>query len=352
MSIEPFMHCVVVSDEETGERLDRLLGRRHGEVSRSRFQDLIAAGRVAVDGRTIVDANCRVKPGQTVTFSLPEPAPARPEAEAIALSVVFEDSHLIVIDKPAGLVVHPGHGNWTGTLVNALIAHCGDSLAGIGGERRPGIVHRLDKDTSGLMVIAKTDQAHRGLSEQFAAHGRDGRLMRAYRAIVWGKPLRRIGVIDAAVGRKTGNRTKMDVVRGGTPEYPGRGRRAVTRYEVLESFPPGEARARASLLRCVLETGRTHQIRVHMAHIGHPLLGDAVYGAGFKASAGTLGTRAQRAIRALGRQALHAAELGFVHPATEERMAFEAPPPPDFGELLSALRVNGGQDGRSDVDKG
>ena len=350
------MHSVVISDEETGERLDRLLGRRHGDVSRSRFQDLIAAGRVAVDGRTIVDPNSRVKPGQTVTFSLPEPAPARPEGEPIALSVAFEDSHLIVIDKPAGLVVHPGHGNWTGTLVNALIAHCGDSLAGIGGERRPGIVHRLDKDTSGLMVVAKTDQAHRKLSEQFAAHGRDGRLMRAYRAIVWGKPPRRIGVIDAALGRKTGNRTKMDVVPSarhtGTPEKPGRGRRAVTRYEVLESFPPGEAGAKASLLRCVLETGRTHQIRAHMAHIGHPLLRDAAYGAGFKASAGTLGERAQRAIRALGRQALHAAELGFVHPATDERMDFEAPPPPDFGELLAALRVNGGKDGRSDVDKG
>jgi 23S rRNA pseudouridine1911/1915/1917 synthase len=282
MSVEPFMYSVVVSDEEAGERLDRLLGRHHGDVSRSRFQNLISAGRVAVDGRTIVDANSRVKPGQTVTFSLPEPAPAVPEAEAIALNVVFEDSHLVVIDKPAGLVVHPGHGNWTGTLVNALIAHCGDSLAGIGGERRPGIVHRLDKDTSGLMVVAKTDKAHRGLSEQFAAHGRDGRLMRAYRAIVWGKPPRRIGVIDAAVGRKAGNRTKMDVVRPGSE----RGRQAVTRYEVLESFPPGEARARASLLRCVLETGRTHQIRVHMAHIGHPLLGDAAYGAGFKSLRG------------------------------------------------------------------
>jgi 23S rRNA pseudouridine1911/1915/1917 synthase len=352
MSVEPFMHSVVVSEEESGWRLDQLLGRRHGNVSRSRFQSLIAAGRVALDGRTIGDANSRVKPGQTVTFSLPEPTPARPEAEPIALSVMFEDSHLIVIDKPAGLVVHPGHGNWTGTLVNALIAHCGDSLAGIGGERRPGIVHRLDKDTSGLMVVAKTDQAHRKLSDQFAAHGRDGRLMRAYRAIVWGRPPRNIGVIDAALGRKTGNRTRMDVVPGDTPEKPGRGRHAVTRYEVIETFPPGDERPKASLLRCVLETGRTHQIRVHMAHIGHPLLGDTAYGAGFKASAGTLGDRAQAAVRTLGRQALHAAELGFVHPATDERMDFEAPPPPDFGELLSSLRVNGRQDNPPDVDKG
>jgi 23S rRNA pseudouridine1911/1915/1917 synthase len=344
MSAEPFMHSLVVSKEDAGERLDRLLGQRHVDVSRSRFQELIAAGRVMVDGQTIVEPSRRVKPGETVNFALPEPAAARPAPEAIALNVVFEDDHLIVIDKPAGLVVHPGHGNWTGTLVNALIAHCGDSLAGIGGERRPGIVHRLDKDTSGVMVVAKTDQAHRGLAEQFAAHGRDGRLVRAYHAVVWGKPSRRIGVIDAAVGRKSGNRTRMDVVRHG-------GREAVTRYEVIETFPPGAARPRASLVKCVLETGRTHQIRVHMAHIGHPLLGDAAYGAGFKASAATLGAQAQAALAALGRQALHAAELGFVHPVTAERMNFAVPPPHDIAELLAGLRVNVGPDGQSDVDK-
>ncbi len=336
------MYSLVVSEEEAGERLDRLLGRRHAEVSRSRFQDLIAAGRVSVDGQTIGEPKRRVKPGETVAFSLPEPAPAPPQAEAIKLDVVFEDSHLIVIDKPAGLVVHPGPGNWTGTLVNALLAHCGDSLAGIGGERRPGIVHRLDKDTSGVMVVAKTDQAHRALSEQFAAHGRDGRLRRAYCALVWGKPSRSIGTIDAPVGRKVGNRIKMDVVA--------EGRDAVTRYEVLETFPPGGARPRASLLACVLETGRTHQIRVHMAHIGHPLLGDSAYGAGFKASASTLGRAAQVALRTLGRQALHAAELGFVHPATAERMHFEVPLPQDFAELLAALRVDAGKDDPNDMD--
>jgi 23S rRNA pseudouridine1911/1915/1917 synthase len=345
MSAGPFIYSLVVSEEEAGERLDRLLGRRHVEVSRSRFQQLIAAGRVMVDGETIGEAKRRVKPGETLSFSLPEPEPARPQPEPIALSIVYEDDHLVVIDKPAGLVVHPGHGNWTGTLVNALIAHCGDSLAGIGGERRPGIVHRLDKDTSGVMVVAKTDQAHRGLSEQFAAHGRDGRLLRAYQAIVWGKPPRPIGVIAAAVGRKPGNRTKMDVVGEG-------GRAAVTRYEILETFPPADARPRASLVRCVLETGRTHQIRVHMAHIGHPLLGDSAYGAGFKASASTLGAEARSALAALGRQALHAAELGFVHPATAERMRFEVQPPHDFAELLVRLRVNDRQEDRSDVDKG
>jgi 23S rRNA pseudouridine1911/1915/1917 synthase len=353
MSTEPFLHSLVVSDDDAGQRLDRLLGQRHGDVSRSRFRDLIAAGRVMVDGKTIVEPSRRVKPGETVAFSVPDPVPAQPQAEAIALSVVFEDDHVIVIDKPAGLVVHPGHGNWTGTLVNALIAHCGTSLAGIGGERRPGIVHRLDKDTSGVMVVAKTDQAHRGLAEQFAAHGRDGRLVRAYIAVVWGRPPRHRGVIEAAVGRKLGNRTKMDVVRQGPGSGPGsgRGRAAVTRYEVLQTFPVGETRPRASLVKCVLETGRTHQIRVHMAHIGHPLLGDAAYGSGFKASAGTLGAEAQAALAALNRQALHAAEIGFVHPATGERMRFEVPPPGDFAELLAALRVNGGPAGQSDVDK-
>jgi 23S rRNA pseudouridine1911/1915/1917 synthase len=348
MSAEPFLHSLVVCKDDAGQRLDRLLGQRHADVSRSRFQDLIAAGRVMVDGQTIVEPSRRVKPGETVVFSLPEPAAAQPQAEAMALNVVFEDDHVIVIDKPAGLVVHPGHGNWTGTLVNALIAHCGASLAGIGGERRPGIVHRLDKDTSGVMVVAKTDQAHRGLAEQFAAHGRDGRLVRAYIAVVWGQPPRRSGVIEAAVGRKAGNRTRMDVVRLGVGSR--RGRAAVTRYEVLETYPPGEARARASLVKCVLETGRTHQIRVHMAHIGHPLLGDAAYGSGFKASASTLGVEAQGALAALDRQALHAAEIGFVHPATGQRMRFEVPPPRDFAELLAALRVKAGQAGQSDVN--
>jgi 23S rRNA pseudouridine1911/1915/1917 synthase len=324
-------HRLVVSEEDSGERLDRMLGRRFPEISRSRFQDLIAAGQVAVDGRTIVEAKKRVKPGEEVSFSLPEAGPPPVEAEPIPLSILYEDEQLIVIDKPAGMVVHPAHGNWTGTLVNALIAHCGESLAGIGGARRPGIVHRLDKDTSGVMVVAKTDAAHKGLAAQFAAHGRDGRLRRAYLALVWGVPERRTGTISAALGRKASNRTKVGVVREG-------GREAATRYQVLEMFPPVE-RPRASLLRCVLETGRTHQIRVHLAHIGHPLLGDQTYGAGFKASARLLGPAGEAALARLGRQALHAAELGFVHPATGERLEFTTPLPSDFAELLAALRV-------------
>jgi 23S rRNA pseudouridine1911/1915/1917 synthase len=249
------------------------------------------------------------------------------------LAIVYEDAELIVLDKPAGLAVHPGPGHASGTLVNALIAHCGASLSGIGGVKRPGIVHRLDKDTTGLLVVAKTDRAHRGLAGQFAAHGRDGRLERGYRAIAWGAPARAKGAIDAPLARSTANRTRIAVVRAGG------GRRAVTRYEVLERFgAAGGARPVASLLRLVLETGRTHQVRVHLAHIGHPLLGDATYGAGFKASAHKLGAEAQAALAALGRQALHAAELAFVHPVSGKRLAFTAPLPPDMAGLLAALR--------------
>jgi 23S rRNA pseudouridine1911/1915/1917 synthase len=249
----------------------------------------------------------------------------------MALIIPYEDKDLIVIDKPAGLVVHPGAGNETGTLVNALIAHCGDSLSGIGGVRRPGIVHRLDKDTSGLLVVAKNDRAHHGLSEQFAAHGRDGRLARSYLALVWGVPERPRGTIAAAIDRSSANRQKMAVSRSAAA------RDAVTHYEVLEMLgkPP-----LASLVRCELETGRTHQIRVHMAHIGHPLLGDRVYGAGFRSSAAKLSGAAKDALNALNRQALHATTLGFDHPVSGKPLRFESPAPADFGTLLEALRLN------------
>jgi 23S rRNA pseudouridine1911/1915/1917 synthase len=228
--------------------------------------------------------------------------------------------------------VHPGPGHAGGTLVNALIAHCGTSLSGIGGVMRPGIVHRLDKDTSGLLVVAKTDRAHRGLAEQFAAHGADGRLERSYLALVWGVPERKRGRIDAALARSSSNRTKIAVV--GAPA----GRAAVTRYEVLATYPRGAARPSASLVKLDLETGRTHQIRVHLAHIGHPVLGDMTYGAGFKASARRLGREAQAALTALGRQALHAAVLAFVHPVSGKRLRFESPLPPDIARLEAALR--------------
>jgi 23S rRNA pseudouridine1911/1915/1917 synthase len=323
---------VTVAEGEAGERLDRFLAQRLPALSRSRLQALIRAGAVTRDGVVERDLGRRVKASEAYLVRVPAPEPAKPAGEAIALTIVYEDADLIVIDKPKGLAVHPGPGHATGTLVNALIAHCGDSLSGIGGVKRPGIVHRLDKDTTGLMVVAKTDRAHQGLAEQFAAHGADGRLERAYRALVWGKPDRPRGVIDAPLARSAANRTRIAVMAGARA-----GRRAVTRYEVLETFAAGGAEPVASLLRLVLGTGRTHQVRVHLAHIGHPLLGDMTYGAGFKASARKLPPAAQAALAALGRQALHAAELAFRHPVTGRRLAFDSPPPQDMEALVAAL---------------
>ena len=327
---EPERLEAAVTGGEAGERLDRFLARRFPHVSRARFQDLIAKGLVHVEGKAETEARRKMKVDETALVHLPAPAPALPQAETIPLDILFEDDDLIVIDKPAGLVVHPAPGHHGGTLVNALLAHCGDSLSGIGGVSRPGIVHRLDKDTSGILVVAKTDRAHRALSEQFAAHGRDGRLHRAYLAFVWGVPERRTGRIEAAIGRSTANRQKMAVSRSGTA------RNAITHYEVLAQFgaPPY-----ASLLRCRLETGRTHQIRVHMAYIGHPLMGDATYGGGFSSSANKLGDNARSELRALGRQALHAAELGFVHPVTQKPMRFESPLPADLASLRKAMEA-------------
>ncbi len=328
-------HVVLASPAEAGERLDRVLAAQLPELSRSRLQALIEAGAVTRNGLAVRDAGRRVKAGEVYAVAVPPPEPAEPEPEAMALAIAYEDRDLIVIDKPKGLAVHPGPGHASGTLVNALIAHCGASLSGIGGVMRPGIVHRLDKDTTGLMVVAKSDRAHQGLAEQFAAHGADGRLRRGYRAVAWGAPERPRGTIDAPLARSAANRTKIAVVRAE------RGRRAVTHYEVLERFGARTGRGAkpvASLLRLVLETGRTHQVRVHLAHIGHPLLGDETYGAGHKASARKLQARAQVALAALGRQALHAAELAFVHPVSGKRLAFESPLPPDMADLVDALR--------------
>ena len=312
-------------------RLDKALANAFPDVSRARFQALIAEGAVRVEGVPVREPRYKVKPGEALCVLLPEPAAASPGPEPITLSIVHEDKDLIVIDKPAGLVVHPGAGNETGTLVNALISHCGESLSGIGGVRRPGIVHRLDKDTSGLIVVAKNDRAHHGLSEQFAAHGRDGRLERSYLAIVWGVPERQSGSIAAAIGRSTANRQKMAVSRSASA------RQAITHYGLLETLgrPPV-----ASLIRCRLETGRTHQIRVHMAHAGHPLLGDQVYGSGFRSSAMKLSADSKAALKALNRQALHAATLGFDHPVSGKPMRFESPAPADIVTLLEALRLN------------
>jgi 23S rRNA pseudouridine1911/1915/1917 synthase len=320
---------VVVAAEEAGERLDRVVAARVAELSRSRHKALILAGRVAIDGVTIRDPGQRVNAGATITLELPPPEDAALAAEPMALNVVHEDDAIIVIDKPAGLVVHPAAGNPSGTLVNALIAHCGASLSGIGGVKRPGIVHRLDKDTSGLLVAAKTDQAHHALARQFADHGRTGALRRGYLAFVWGVPERPRGTIDALIGRHPHARERMAVRPGG--------RAAVTHWEVLERYADADGAPVASLLACRLETGRTHQIRVHLASIGHPLLGDKVYGAGFKTKAGRLGAEAQAALAGLGRQALHAHMLSVQHPSQGAILEFRSELPDDLLRLRHSL---------------
>lgn len=367
----------VVSAEDTGLRADRLLARLNPGLSRSRIQALIRESRATVNDEPLTDASQKLKAGDVIVLELPAPAPAEPAAEPIPLVVVYEDDALIVIDKPAGLVVHPSAGHEEGTLVNALIAHCGETLSGIGGFRRPGIVHRLDKDTTGLIVAAKSDAAHAGLAAQFAAHGRDGRLDREYVAIVWGQLPAAVGSIDAPVTRSSVNRTRMQVAASGSRARIGRGgawiddidqddefegaisrrapREAITHYHVEEVFSRPQLRdaprdddrpasrsmvALASLVRVSLETGRTHQIRVHMAHIGHPVLGDPVYGAGFKSSERRLDEPQSTALARLGRQALHAAVLGFEHPITGAPLRFESPLPADMAELVHALRGN------------
>ena len=306
----------------TSGRLDKALADSLTDLSRVRIRALIEAGHAALDGATVTDAAMRVKAGQHATLRVPPPEPARPQAQAIDLSVVFEDDEVIVIDKPAGLVVHPAAGNADGTLVNALLAHCGASLSGVGGAARPGIVHRLDKDTSGLMVVAKTDRAHQALSAQFA----DRSLSRVYIAVVHGLPNPVSGVVDAPIGRHPRDRIRMAVVRGAA------GRPARTHYRLIAPLTGDEGRARAaSVIACKLETGRTHQIRVHMAHVGHALVGDPLYAGG----------RAVRRVRAidqrLARQALHAAHLRFVHPTARTPLTFTTPLPDDMMMLIDAL---------------
>jgi len=325
---------IVVAASEDAERLDRVLAA-HAGLSRSRLKALILAGEIAIDGRTIRDPAHRVNAGASIALRMPPPADPIPRAETIELAVVYEDAELIVIDKPAGLVVHPAAGNWSGTLVNALIAHCGASLSGIGGVRRPGIVHRLDKDTSGLLVVAKTDAAHRSLAAQFADHGRTGPLERGYLAFVWGAPDRPKGRIEAPIARHPHARDKMAVREGG--------RHAVTRWEVAERyFGPGRDPV-ASLLGCRLETGRSHQIRVHLAHIGHPLLGDSVYGPGFKTKAALLRPAARDALTRLDRQALHAHMLCFEHPKTRHFLEFHSELPVELARLRDSLAEKGPQ---------
>jgi len=313
-----------VDPAETGTRLDKWLAAQLPELSRTRIKALIEGGMVSSQGSTIADPSHRVKSGQTFRVGVPPDAPAEPQPQAIALTVIYEDDDLIVIDKPAGMVVHPAPGNPDETLVNALLAHCGESLAGIGGVRRPGIVHRLDKDTSGLMVAAKTDIAHRSLSAQFAAHT----LERAYRALVWGLPNPRKGEVEGNIGRNPRDRKKMAVVTGG-------GKSALTRYEVLRSFAGGAV----SLVECRLATGRTHQIRVHMTSLGHPLVGDPSYGRSRANRMGTLPAEARQALAGFPRQALHAYLLGFSHPTKGYALSFESAMPLDINQLLKILEA-------------
>ena len=313
---------------QKGDRLDRTLAQA-SDLSRSRLKNLILEGAVTVGERTIRDPGHRVNAGDAISVTIPPDAPAEPQGEDIPLAIVHEDDSLIVIDKPKGLVVHPAAGNQSGTLVNALIAHCGASLSGIGGVKRPGIVHRLDKDTTGLMVVAKTDKAHRSLSAQFADHGRSGDLEREYLAFVWGTPDRPKGSIDAPLGRHSHARDKQAI----RPD----GRQAVTHWELLEKYPGIDGKPVASLLACRLETGRTHQIRVHLAHLGHPLLGDDTYGPGFKTKAVHLTENGRQALQALGRQALHAHILGFQHPMTHDVVRFQSRLPDDLSDLRHSL---------------
>ncbi|HEX3536054.1 MAG TPA: RluA family pseudouridine synthase [Stellaceae bacterium] len=314
---------IAIGAAEAGLRLDRALQQRLPELSRTRLKQLILSGQIRQDGKVSRDPAQRVRCGQNFAVTLPPPDEPVPAAQAMALDIRFEDAHLLVLDKPAGLVIHPAPGNPDGTLVNALLAHCGSSLAGIGGVRRPGIVHRLDKDTSGLLVVAKTEAAHRALSSDFAAR----RIERAYAALVWGVPVPASGEIAGNIGRSPHNRKKMAVVAAE------RGKPAATRYRVERRFAD-----RAALLECRLLTGRTHQIRVHLAHSGHPLIGDPVYGTRAGRTIARSGP-AGNAVFAFPRQALHAGLLGFVHPATGENLRFESPLPADLVGLLEDLEL-------------
>ena len=308
---------VRLAPAHAGWRLDRALADAVPTLSRERLKALIRSGSVETDGKALRDPAVKVRGEEAFRVAVPEPAPAHNEAQDIPLKIVFEDQHLLVIDKPAGLVVHPAAGNVDGTLVNALLHHCHGSLSGIGGVARPGIVHRIDKDTSGLLVVAKTDVAHEGLAKQFAAHSID----RRYLAIVSGVPMASQGTVDAPLARSSSNRKKIIVVEAG------RGKRAVTHWKRLNVL------RESALVECRLETGRTHQVRVHMASIGHPLLGDPVYGRSGKVHG--------KLLKELGfsRQALHAAELGFTHPVSKHGLSFSSPMPPDMQELFNALGV-------------
>ena len=308
---------IALDASQAGWRLDRALAVQIPTLSRDRLKVLTKAGALTRNATPVRDPAIKVKGDERFSLAIPEPEPAHNEAQEIPLPILYEDEHLLVVDKPAGLVVHPAAGNRDGTMVNALLHHCGGSLSGIGGVARPGIVHRIDKDTSGLLVVAKHDRAHEGLAKQFADHSID----RRYLAIVSDVPRQAQGTVDAPLARSSQNRKKIAIVG------EGRGKRAVTHWRRLEILKD------AALVECRLETGRTHQVRVHMASLGHPLVGDPVYGRTRKAHRGLL--------KSLGfhRQALHAAQLGFVHPVSKENLNIQSPLPSDIQELFGTLTV-------------
>jgi 23S rRNA pseudouridine1911/1915/1917 synthase len=327
---------VLIAGADATGRIDAWLAQAlEGGLSRSRVKTLIEDGSVTVNGAPAKAPHQKVQAGDRVVVTMPEAEEPQPKGEDIPLEVLYEDDDLIVLVKPAGLVVHPAAGNWTGTLVNALIHHCGASLSGIGGVKRPGIVHRLDKETSGVMVVAKNDLAHAGLATQFADHGKTMKLERAYQAIVWGLPRPQKGTINAPLGRSS-DRLKRAVVSASADDA----RHAVTHYEVLERYHERpDATAIAARIVCRLETGRTHQIRVHMAHVGHPLIGDPDYGAAFRTKINLLPDEARPVVRRFARQALHAYLLQIEHPRSGEIMRFESDLPLDMMELIDALRI-------------
>jgi 23S rRNA pseudouridine1911/1915/1917 synthase len=317
---QPTIIELVITEGLVEQRVDKaltmLLEGQTPVLSRARLQALVAEGHVSLGGKVFKDTSRKARLGEVYTIEVPPPEAATPEAQSMDLDIVYEDKDLLVVNKPVGMVVHPAPGNRDRTLVNALLAHCGKSLSGIGGVARPGIVHRLDKDTSGLMVVAKNDLAHQELTKQFA----DRSLSRTYHALVWGEPVPLVGDITGTIGRHPRDRVKMAVVS--------KGKSALTHYKVVESF--GDI---VSLVECKLATGRTHQIRVHLAYIKHPVIGDSVYGGGRNRP----GAEAQ-ALQKFPRQALHAMHLQFLHPRTEKPMTFSAPLPRDMADLVKALR--------------
>lgn len=327
--------ALIAQEEHSGSRLDAFIASfMPAHISRSRVNEIIKQGGVQVNDREVRKANHRLKCDDRVIMEIPEPEEATPEPEDITLDIYHEDDHLLIINKPAGMVVHPAPGHRSGTLVNALLYHCGDTLSGIGGVRRPGIVHRLDKDTSGLLVVAKNEKTQMGLTAQFMDHGRTGPLERNYLALVWGRFEKLTGSVNAPLARSPNNRKKRAVVNADHTEA----KEAITHFTVKTEYgKDDEGFPICSLVECRLETGRTHQIRVHMSHIGHPLVGDQDYGKHFQTKENTLPEKTRTVVQNFQRQALHAAVLGFEHPVTREHVRFEAPLPQDFDILLKSF---------------